>query len=97
MPQFIAQDKFRCDFDYKRYQRKLLYEEIDCKRLLLSIVRESNNDYRRKIENKTYFLNFTHYLNIIDETNDRKIDDTGFNHSRKWFNLELRKKHDSLS
>ena len=93
----LAQDKFRCDSDYKRYQRKLLFKGIDCKRLNLSILRESKDDYRRKLESRTSYLDFKHLMHVIDKTNDRKIDEVKFNKDRKLFNLGLRKKYDSLS
>ena len=90
----LAQDKFRCDSDYKRYQRKLLFKEIDCKRLNLSILRESKDDYRRKLESRTSYLDFKHLMHVIEKTNDRKIDEVKFNKDRKLFNLGLRKKYD---
>ena len=71
----LAQDKLRCNFDYKRYQHKLLYKEIYCNRLKLSILRESKDDYRQKLESKTSFLDFKHLIHVIDKKiNDCKID-----------------------
>ena len=90
----LAQDKFRCDSDYKRYQRKLLYKEIDCKRLELSILRENNVCYRRKLESKTSLLDFKRLIHVMIKTNDRKIDIVKFSIRHILFNMGLRKNYD---